>query len=111
MPLSTTVPPLAVALCLFSCVLGVSYLGSFITLETYIIFQVTFEKELFTLPGVLLNALGSLLEAVELQVIVLNIVCGKELGFKLLSHFGPSSDFSFSISRSFGTKILSLIHI
>ena len=36
-PLSTTVPPLSVALCLFSCVLGVSYLGSFISLGTYII--------------------------------------------------------------------------
>jgi len=35
-PSSTTVPPLAVRNGLFSCVLGVSYLGSFISLGTYI---------------------------------------------------------------------------
>ena len=37
-PSSTTVPPLAAKNCLFSCVLGVSYLGSFISLRTYINF-------------------------------------------------------------------------
>ena len=35
-PSNTTVPPLSVALCLFSCVFVVSYSGSSITLETYI---------------------------------------------------------------------------
>jgi len=45
--------------------------------------QITFQEELFEFPSVLFHTLGSLFEVMEFEVVIMDVVGGRNLAFSL----------------------------